>query len=62
MVVDVTDPAGKLVPYYSGNVLAPAGRASRLLPIAVNDPAGKWQVRVRDVLSGQQQTATVEVF
>ena len=60
--VDVLDPSGKRVSHYSGNVLAPAGRAAYLLPVALSDPPGRWQLRIRDLLSGQVQTAVVEVF
>jgi hypothetical protein len=60
--VEVVDPSGKAAAHYSGNLLAPGGNASKLLPLAVNDAAGKWQVAVRDVLSGQTRTATVEVY
>jgi hypothetical protein len=59
--VDVLDPAGKVVAYYSGNVLASNGRADRLLPLALNDEAGTWSIRVRDLLTGQTQSAFVEV-
>ncbi len=60
--VDVVDPSGKPVLYYSGNLLAPRGRAAKPLPLAVNDPAGKWEIRVKDLLSGQTQTSAIEVF
>jgi len=60
--LDVVDPSGKIVPQYSGNILAPAGHSAGLLPLALNDPAGKWEVRVKDLLSGQSQAAMVEVF
>jgi len=60
--VEVSDPAGKVVPHYSGNLLAPNGRAAHRLPVAHNDPAGRWRIVVHDLLSGQSQTATVEVI
>ena len=60
--MDVVDPAGKVVPHYSGNVLAPGGRADRLLPLALNDQAGNWTIRVKDQLTGQTQTKSIEVF
>jgi hypothetical protein len=60
--IDVADPSGKIVAYYSGNLLAAGGRSVKLLPMAANDPAGKWEVRVKDLLSGQSQTVMVEVF
>ena len=60
--LDVTDPDGKGVPHYSGNLRVPQGRAEWPLPLAFNDAAGKWSVRVKDVLSGEIQTASIEVY
>jgi len=51
--VEVRDPAGKLLPDYSGNLLARGGKAVWHLPLALNDAVGKWEVRVKDVLSGE---------
>ena len=59
--MDVVDPAGKIVPHYSGNVLAPGGRADRLLPLALSDQVGNWTIRVKDLLTGQTQTKSIEV-
>jgi hypothetical protein len=60
--MDVVDPAGKVIPHYSGNVLAPGGRADKLLPLALNDQPGNWTIRVKDQLTGQTQTKSIEVF
>jgi len=60
--VEAEDPTGKVIPHYSGNLLAPEGRAEKLLPLAVNDSAGTWKIRVKDVLSGQTEVASVEVY
>jgi hypothetical protein len=60
--VDVVDPTGKIAPAYSGNVLAPNGRMDRILPFALNDSAGSWTIRARDMLTGQTQSKSVEVF
>jgi hypothetical protein len=60
--VDVVNPAGQAVSYYSGNLFAPEGRAGKVLPIAVNDPAGRWEVRVKDIMTGQTKTTAFEVF
>ena len=57
----VVDPSGTVVPHYSGNILAPKGRATASLPLALNDKAGKWEVRVRDLLSGQSRVSSLEV-
>jgi hypothetical protein len=59
--VEVADPSGKVMPHYSGNLAAPGGVAAKLLPLAANDPPGRWTVRVRDILSGQEQAAAIEV-
>ena len=60
--VDVVDPSGKIVSQYSGNLLGPNGHAAKLLPLAVNDSTGKWEIRAKDLLSGQTQVSSVEVF
>ncbi len=60
--IGVFDPAGKEALQYSGNVTAPGGRASKLLPSAVNDAAGRWTIRVRDALSGQERSAEIEFY
>lgn len=59
--LDVVDPSGRIVPHYSGNISAPNGRATATLPLAVNDSTGKWEIRVKDLLSGQSRASTVEV-
>ncbi len=50
--VELRDPAGRTVPHYSQNVLAPAGRCALQIPLALNEAPGAWSVRVCDVLTG----------
>jgi hypothetical protein len=50
--VDVLDPVGRPVRHYSGNVTIRDGRAAYQIPFALNDAAGSWRVRARDVVSG----------
>jgi hypothetical protein len=59
--VTVKDPSANVISHYSGNLLAPGGGAAKLLPVAVNDPAGAWTVTVTDVLTAQTQTTRIEV-
>jgi Beta-galactosidase len=59
--LDVVDPSGRFVPHYAGNIPAPNGRATATLPLAVNDNPGRWEVRVKDLLSGHARSSTVEV-
>ena len=59
--VDVTDPDGRVVPYYGGTRRLQGANASLFLPLALNDPAGAWTVAVSDVLSGQTATTTLAV-
>jgi hypothetical protein len=59
--VDVVDPSGTIVPHYSGNIAAPNGRATLVLPLALNDKAGMWEIRVKDLLSGHARASTIEV-
>jgi hypothetical protein len=60
--VDVVNPSGQVLGYYSGNLLASQGRGRKFVPVAVNDPAGRWEIRVRDLLTGQSRTSGFEVF
>ncbi len=62
MHAEVVDPSGKVVDYYSGNLLAPNGIASKVIPIAWSDAPGKWQIKVRDVLTGMTKSAEFEVY
>jgi hypothetical protein len=60
--LEVTDPSGHIVPFYSGNLRAPTGHAVWAIPVAHNDAAGNWTVHVKDLLSGQTRTAGFEIF
>ena len=51
--IQVVDPQRRTVRPYSGNVFAERGKAVKSIPLAVNDPAGRWTVRIHDLLSGQ---------
>lgn len=59
--VDVTDPSGNVVGHYSGNFFGVEGRGGIQIPFAVNDSPGKWEVKVRDVLTGKTAASTFEV-
>ncbi|MFO1057057.1 MAG: alpha-amylase family protein [Dongiaceae bacterium] len=58
---DVIDSAGAIVPCYSRNLIAAGGAASLVLPLALNDPPGRWRVRVSDLLSGATADADLAV-
>lgn len=60
--VDVRNPVGEVVNYYSGNVLAPGGSGDHVIPFAQNDLPGKWTIQVNDLLSGLSQSAVMEAF
>lgn len=59
--VDVLDPAGRKLLQYTGNVIASGGAALKEIPLALNDPAGKWTIHVQDMLTGNIETRTVNV-
>jgi hypothetical protein len=52
--VEVIAPDGKLLPHYGSILPAENGKASGSIPMALNDPKGRWQVRARDVATNQQ--------
>ena len=59
--IEIVDPDGVVVAHYSGNLPAPEGAVAKLIPLAVNDKTGVWQIRVRDVLGGAAATAELRV-
>jgi hypothetical protein len=59
--VDVLDPQGNRVLYYSGNVIASQGSAIKSIPLASNDVVGAWTVNVQDMMSGQVVTRKMNV-
>jgi hypothetical protein len=59
--VEVFDPAGKRVRYYSGNADVVGGTARFSIPFALNDLPGRWRVKVRDVISGLEANREVRV-
>ena len=59
--VDVYNPEGLRLAQYTENLIAPAGHARKLLPLAVNDPAGSWKIRIRDSFTGETRELTLVV-
>ncbi len=59
--IDVRDPQGNRVLYYSGNVIARQGAGVKSIPLAANDAPGQWTVTVQDMLSGQTITRNFDV-
>lgn len=59
--LELIDPAGRSVSCYSANLVLAGRFGARSIPLALNDPAGRWTVRVRDMMTGQVQSAEFEV-
>lgn len=62
--IEVMGPDGKRLRHYAQNVFVPAGdpgTADIVIPLALNDVAGTWQIVARDVATGVSATASVEV-
>ncbi len=59
--LEVFDPEGRAEPLYGGNLFAGPGWQSWRLPLALNDPAGSWEIRVTDVASGRQTITHLKV-
>jgi len=56
LAIVVTDPLGAV--RYDLYRATDHGACTLVLPLAVNDPSGKWQVTVTDLLAGTSDTAT----
>jgi hypothetical protein len=59
--VEVLDPSGQTALDYCANVVLAGGSGEWAVPFAVSDASGRWTVRVKDVLSGQQQESVIDV-
>jgi hypothetical protein len=59
--VDLIDPSGETTWHYARNELAPSGKSSFALPLAINESPGTWTVRIRDVLTGVTGEAKVSI-
>ena len=59
--LDVIDPEGNTIAYYSGNLLMTDSRITKLLPFAVNDKPGVWTIRATDLLGGATATTDLVV-
>jgi hypothetical protein len=55
------DPEGRLPECYQQKVMALKGTYEGLIPFALNDPPGTWQIRVTDVVSGQEAVRAVRL-
>jgi hypothetical protein len=60
--LDTRNPSGKVVEYYSSNVLVRNASGEYAIPFACNDTPGRWTIRVKHLLSGQSQTIGMDVF
>jgi hypothetical protein len=58
--VEVQNPQGKKMTFYSGNIIANGGGV-RSIPLADSDPAGSWTITVHDIMSGQTVKRQLEV-
>lgn len=60
--VEVLNPSGQVAPEYCANVVLSGTSGEHAVPLAASDAPGRWTVRVKDMLSGQQQEAAIDVF
>ena len=59
--VEVLDPAGKAVRYYSGNEDIENGKGHTRFQTALNDARGEWRIIVTEVISGKRAVVPVTV-
>ncbi|MBE6356217.1 MAG: hypothetical protein E7058_03790 [Lentisphaerae bacterium] len=56
----VKAPDGRELRHYAANLTAPDGRVEHTVTFAENDPAGNWQITIRDIVSGQETAQIYE--
>ena len=59
--VDVETPAGQSYDLYGRNLLLRSTTHTERIPLAFNDPRGRWRARILDVATGQSQELLFEV-
>jgi hypothetical protein len=60
--VEVTDPAGRIVPAYSENLNTANAAADFQLAFSAGDPVGRWTITARDLLSGHAAKIRTELI
>jgi Beta-galactosidase trimerisation domain len=51
--IEIDDPSGKTYDIYSRNLLVRSTPFRESIPLAFNDPTGRWKIRAHDVMTGQ---------
>jgi hypothetical protein len=59
--VEVYEPEGERNYFYTKNVNVVNGEGKLVIHTALNDPAGKWTVNAREVVSGIEKQTTFEL-
>jgi len=59
--MEITDPAGTLLPWYGANIRAEGGRASYTVNWALNEKPGKYVISARDIATGVICRKTVDI-
>ena len=59
--VSVVDPQGKECRSLNGNLSVPPSGGKNVIHFAYNDPAGIWQIRYRNLISGEVKTVAVRL-
>jgi len=59
--LQVTSPTGAKRPLYCAVRRAPGGEARFDIPLALNEPLGRWTITARDVLTGTESTAHLQL-
>lgn len=59
--IDVVDPQGRRSAHYGGKAEMREGGVTWRVPFALNDAAGRWEIRAVDPLGGQTATARIDL-
>jgi hypothetical protein len=59
--VDVFNPHGKKVPVYGGNYNITDSSGRIHFKTALNDPSGRWKIKITEAISGVEKTVTVNI-
>ena len=59
--LDFETPSGEIYELYARNLLLRSASHTERIPLACNDPKGRWRVHIRDIATGQSQEVSFVV-
>ncbi|MDO9573427.1 MAG: beta-galactosidase trimerization domain-containing protein, partial [Candidatus Contubernalis sp.] len=60
--IETYNPGGKQISYHSFNLLCPQGKGNFSIPLALNEAAGIWVIKIKDISTGLKNELSFKVI